>query len=160
MHVAFGSRSIGRCEPLRRMDVQREAPDPQLDYGWRMKHRIALLALVLGSCVAPQPGAEQQGPARELAGRSAGAPRHCVLLNPLDSLRISDSNRHVLLYSSGRTIWANHLSSQCGFGSDDVLVTEPIGSNYCRGDLVRSFDRYSRIPGPTCVLGDFVPYTR
>jgi hypothetical protein len=27
-------------------------------------------------------------------------------------------------------------------------------------DLVRSFDRLSRIPGSACVLGDFVPYTR
>jgi len=39
-------------------------------------------------------------------------------------------------------------------------VTEPIGSQYCRGDIVRSFDRQSRIPGPACILGDFVPYTR
>ncbi|MFL6725982.1 MAG: hypothetical protein ACJ8FS_05660 [Sphingomicrobium sp.] len=125
-----------------------------------MKRNLALFALVVASCAAPQPGAEQQGPPRELAGRSAGAPERCVLIAPLDSLRVSDTDRHLLLYGNGRTMWANQLGRQCGFGSDDVLVTEPVGSYYCRGDLVRSFDRFSRIPGPTCVLGDFVPFSR
>jgi hypothetical protein len=125
-----------------------------------MKCRIAALALVLGSCAAPQPIAERQGPARELAGRSVGAPQRCVLIQPAESLRTSDNDRHTLLYGSGRTMWANHLDRSCGFGRDDVLITEPVGSYYCRGDLVRSIDRFSHIPGPACVLGDFVPYTR
>ncbi len=125
-----------------------------------MNRRIASLALILGSCAAPQPNSGQQGPPSELAGRSAGVPQRCALINSMDALRISDNDRHTLLYGSGRIIWANHLDPQCGFGSDDVLVTEPIGSYYCRGDIVRSFDRLSRIPGPSCVLGDFVPYTR
>ena len=83
----------------------------------------------------------------------------CVAISSQQSLRVSDSDRHMLLYGNGRTIWANRLG-QCTFGSDDVLVTEPMGSYYCRGDLVRSFDRLSRIPGPACVLGEFVPYNR
>jgi hypothetical protein len=76
--------------------------------------------------------------------------------------RIADSysNRHVLLYGSGKTLWANELSPSCGFGANDILVSEPMGSYYCRGDLVRSIDRYSRIPGPACVIGEFVPYVR
>jgi hypothetical protein len=125
-----------------------------------MKYRLAAIALVLGSCAGPQPGAVQQGPPHELAGRTPRPPERCALINSSDSLRPSDNDRHTLLYGNGRTIWANHLGPQCGFGSDDVLVTEPLGSYYCRGDLVRSFDRYSRIPGATCVLGDFVPYSR
>ena len=123
-----------------------------------MNARIAALALVLGSCAAPQPGAEQQRPARELAGRTAGAAQRCVLIDQFHSLRTSDDDRHMLLYGSGRTIFANNLGRQCGFGSEDILITEPVGSYYCRGDLVRSIDRLSHIPGPACVLGDFVPY--
>lgn len=124
-----------------------------------MNARIAALALVLGSCAAPQPEAEQHGPGREVAGRTAGAVKRCVLIEPSQSLRTAENDRHTLVYGSGRTIWVNHLGS-CGFGSDDLLITEPIGSYYCRGDLVRSIDRLSRIPGPACVLGDFVPYAR
>lgn len=123
-----------------------------------MKRRLALLALVVGSCAAPQP--EPSRAPVELAGRSAGPPERCVLIQQSESLRVSDTDRHTLIYGSGRRLWANRLGPQCGFGLDDVLVTEPLGSYYCRGDLVRSFDRLSRIPGPACVLGDFVPYPR
>jgi hypothetical protein len=128
-------------------------------YGRAMTRTIALLALILASCAPPPPGVQLQGPPEEIAGLVAGPPERCVSIYPQQSLRLSDNNRHVLLYGNGRTIWTNQLG-QCLFGRDDVLVTEPVGSQYCRGDIVRSFDRQSRIPGPGCVLGDFVPYTR
>jgi hypothetical protein len=124
-----------------------------------MKLHIAAFVLLLGSCAAPPPDSERQGPPVELAGRVAGAPKRCVMLNRMDALRVSENNRRTLIYGSGRTVWANYLG-QCGFGYDDVLVTEPIGTDLCGGDIVRSFDRTSRIPGPSCVLNDFVPYTR
>jgi hypothetical protein len=124
-----------------------------------MTARLLAFAAVLAGCAAVPPAAEQSGPPRELAGRSVGAPQRCVLINQSEALRIADNDHHTLLYGSGKTIWANHLGA-CGFALDDVLVTEPIGAYYCRGDLVRSFDRFSRIPGPACVLGDFDPYTR
>jgi hypothetical protein len=125
-----------------------------------MKLQMVILSLMLGSCAAPQPYAERQGPPEELVGRSAGAPQRCVSTSQTDSLRVSANNRHTLVYGNNRTIWANNLGGQCSFDYNDVLVTEPVGSYYCRGDLVRSFDRYSRIPGPACVLSDFVPYSR
>ena len=128
-------------------------------YASVMTRTIALLAFILASCALPPPGVQQQGPPEELAGLAAGPPERCVSITQLQSFRLSENDRHVLLYGSGRTIWANQLG-QCLFGRDDVLVTEPHGSQYCRGDIVRSFDRQSRIPGPGCVLGDFVPYTR
>ena len=122
-----------------------------------MKVRLILLIPLVAGCAAPPTAAPQQ--ASELTGRAAGAPQRCVPIRATDSLRISENDRHTLVYGSGRTVWANPLGS-CGFGVNDVPITEPMGSSYCRGDIVRSFDRYSRIPGPSCVLGDFVPYTR
>jgi hypothetical protein len=124
-----------------------------------MKFRVALIALLFGSCAAPQPEEPTRSPP-ELAGRVAGAPQRCVSIQQTEALRTSDANRHVLLYGSGRTLWANNLGPSCGFGREDVLVTEPIGSYHCRGDIIRSLDRYSRIPGPSCILGDWVPYRR
>jgi hypothetical protein len=128
-------------------------------YATGMKRTLAFAALAFGSCAPPTPVAQQQGPALELTGRVAGPAERCVTILPQQSLRIAEGNRHILLYGNGRTIWANHLG-QCSFATDDVLVTEPVGSSYCRGDIIRSFDRFSRIPGPACVLTDFVPYTR
>jgi hypothetical protein len=131
-----------------------------LEYGADMKLQIVAASLLVASCAVPPPGADeqQQQVPVELAGRAAGPPVNCVQTNQLDSLRISQNNRHALIYGSGRTVYANNLGV-CRYGSDDVLVTEQFGSQLCRGDIVRSFDRYSRIPGPTCVLSDFVPYT-
>ena len=128
-------------------------------YDGDMTRKILLLVLAVGSCAAPPPGVQQDSAPLELAGLAAGSPEGCVTINSQQSLRVSDSNRHVLLYRDGRTIWANRIG-QCMFGTDDILVTEPIGSHYCRGDIVRSLDRQSHIPGPACVLGDFVPYRR
>ena len=123
-----------------------------------MKRILPSVALVLASC-APSPPAAQ-GPASELAGRVAGPPKSCVSITPPQSLRISDRDPHLLIYGDGRTVWANPLGPHCSFRYDDVLVTQPTGSQYCRGDIVRSIDRYSHIPGPACVLGDFIPYNR
>lgn len=97
--------------------------------------------------------------ASELAGRSSGTPQRCVSLSSADSLRRSDTDPHTLVYGSGRVIFANRLG-QCAFGNDDVLVIERTSSYSCQGDLVHSFDRASHVPGPTCVLGDFIPYRR
>jgi hypothetical protein len=120
---------------------------------------ILVATLLVAGCAAPPPGAEQQRAPIELAGRRPGPPQRCVPIIQGQALRISETNRHVLIYGYGKTVWANDLGS-CRFVSDDILVTEPFGSSYCQGDIVRSLDRVSRIPGATCVLGEFVPYTR
>jgi hypothetical protein len=126
-----------------------------------MKFALAILAVsLLASCAAPQPGPEPRRPSRELAGRTAGVAQRCVTIRTAEQLRISDSDRHTLLYGSGKTVWANDLGGQCGFRWNDILITEPSTSYYCRGDIVRSVDNLSRIPGPTCILNDFVPYSR
>lgn len=124
-----------------------------------MRFWFVLAAPLCACSVAPPPGAS---PAQvtQLAGRTAGAPQHCVLMQPGESLRSAEGDGHTLIYGSGRTIWVNHLGSQCGFHWNDTLLTEPFGSHYCRGDIIRSFDPTSHIPGPSCILGDFVPYSR
>jgi hypothetical protein len=119
---------------------------------------IALCALL---CACSDQPPQAAGPAQivELAGRTAGPAQQCVTFRPNESLRRTDSDRHVLLYGSGRTIWVNHLGS-CSFGINDALLVERTGSDVCRGEIIRSFDATTKIPGPACILGDFVPYTR
>lgn len=126
-----------------------------------MNRLPAIVALtLLGSCAAPPPDTGPRRPAAELVGRAAGPAQRCVQIQPNETLRISGTDPHMIVYGSGRSVFANDLGRACGFGTNDILITEPFGSYYCRGDIMRSVDRYSRIPGPACVLGDFVPYTR
>ena len=106
---------------------------------------------------APEP---IQGPSPELAGRTVGAAQRCISIEPSSGMRVAEGDRHTLLNGSGRLIYSNSLGPQCSFGWNDILVFEPLGTQYCRGDIIRSVDRSSGIPGPSCVLGDFVPHTR
>jgi hypothetical protein len=123
-----------------------------------MRLRIILLAMMIGSCAPPPPVTPRL--ATQLVGRIAGAPKDCLPIRTTENLQIADGDRSTLIYGSGKTVWANRLGPSCGFGLNDLLIFEPTVGQYCRGDIVRSVDRYSHIPGPSCVLGDFVPYTR
>lgn len=123
-----------------------------------MKPKMLLATALLAGCAAPPPGVEQQGPPVEVAGRTAGPATACVPLRQGESLRVSESNDHTLIYGSGRTMFANYLG-QCRIDRDDLLVTLPSAGSYCRGDVVKTVDRSSGLPGSACILGNFVPYT-
>ena len=119
---------------------------------------LILLCLVAGcTAQAPEP---LQGPSPELAGQMAGAPQRCVSFEPSSGLRIAEGDRHTLLIGNGQRIYSSSLGPNCGFGWNDILVFQPVGTQYCSGDIVRLIDRTSGIPGPSCILGDFIPHTR
>ena len=124
-----------------------------------MRLAFAIIALPIAACVAT-PAGMPVGQARDLVGRAAGAAQRCVPIERSVALTVADGNTHMLLYGRGKTIWANDLGANCGFARGDTLVVQPIGANYCHGDLVRSVNPFSGIRGPSCFLGDFVPYTR
>ena len=118
---------------------------------------LALAASCAGGEAEPQAG--EAAAIRQLEGRIAGEPQRCVPIEQARSLTIVE--RGTMLYSSGRTIWLVRLRDACpSLSRFDTLVVEPMGSQYCRGDQVRSIDPGSTIPGPICVIESFVPYTR
>lgn len=122
-----------------------------------MRTVVIVLAVVLASCTAPPP-AGTSAAIPELAGRTAGPAQKCITIQRSEGLQIAGP--HTLLYRSGPTIWVNAVPECSRLRSSDILVLEPFGSQYCRGDFVRTRDNQTGIPGPGCRLGDFVPYTR
>lgn len=120
--------------------------------------RFLPLLLALSGCAAlgdrEDEGAEL---ARQLAGRSAGAPQSCVPIAQATSLEIVD--RQTLAYRVGSTTYVNRLPTDCpGMRPFNTLIVETHGSQYCRLDRVRALEPGSSIPGPICPLGDFIPY--
>jgi hypothetical protein len=116
-----------------------------------------LAAAVVACAMSGNPTTSQAIP--ELAGRAAGSPQRCVLNQQNQNLHIVDAR--TITYGSGKTIWVNRLGGDCpGMDPTDALVVEPAGSQYCRGDRIRPIDPTNPFPGPVCILGDFVPYTR
>lgn len=115
-----------------------------------------IAAILLGSCAAPPPATTTS--ASELTGRTAGIPQRCIRIERYEGLRVIGPR--TLAYGRSRTVWVNAVPECAALKYSDVLVTDPVATQFCRGDLVRSMDAASRIPGPACRLGDFVPYTR
>jgi hypothetical protein len=137
-----------------------------------MMHTMILPAILVGSLAlsgcavsgpedAPLPLTEKQAELldRQLTGKVAGEATSCISHSPqANVIRVSDE---LLLYRvSGRLVYQNRLRSPCpGLArDDDVMVSRQWGSQQCRGDTFQLVDRVGGIPGPTCVLGDFVPY--
>ncbi len=98
---------------------------------------------------------------KQIGGKVAGEPVSCIFNSRYSNvIRVSDD---LLLYKvSGKLVYQNRLRSACrGLASDrDIMVTEQFGSQQCRGDIIKLVDRIGGIPGPFCVLGDFVPYRK
>jgi hypothetical protein len=64
-----------------------------------------------------------------------------------------------LVYRERDTVYVNRLGADCpGMRPLTTLIVEAHGSQYCRGDRVRAAETGSTVPGPFCVLRDFVPY--
>jgi hypothetical protein len=116
-------------------------------------------AAVVASCSRPvtPPGSSF---AEETAGRTAGPAQTCVSAFPNQNLRILDPQ--TIAYGYGNTIYVNRLPGACPALSqfNTIIVDAGSGGQYCRGDRVRGLEPGALIPGPTCNLGDWVPYRK
>jgi hypothetical protein len=98
---------------------------------------------------------------KQIGRKVAGEAVSCISnLDQNNVIRVSDD---LLLYQvSSRLVYQNRLKSPCpGLARDsDIIVTEQFGSQLCRGDIIKLVDRLGGIPGPSCALGDFIPYRK
>jgi hypothetical protein len=117
---------------------------------------IAAVALA-SSCSRPvmPPGS---GFAAAVAGRVAGPPQTCISNNPAENLHALDPQ--TVAYGYGRTVFINRLAAACPAldQSNTIIVEAGTGGEYCRGDRVRGLEPGAIIPGPSCNLGNWVPY--
>jgi hypothetical protein len=122
---------------------------------------LPILILIAGCAGTTADGQsrEQRALAADLEGRSPGAPQACVPARQNQSMQIVDSR--TIVYRDFDTIYVNRLDGACpSLRPLNILVVEAHGSRYCRGDRVRGQEPHSNIPGPLCVLRDFVPYRK
>lgn len=116
-------------------------------------------AMLVASCSRPvtPPGS---GLAQATAGRIPGPAQTCVSNNPAENLHVLDPQ--TVAYGYGRTIYINRLPGPCPALSEfnTIIVQAGIGGQYCRGDRVRGLEPGAIIAGPSCNLGDWIPYRR
>jgi hypothetical protein len=123
-----------------------------------MRRLVFLLALASCSPVAPVPAGGDPF-AGELAGRIAGPAETCVSTIQNQGLRVIDSQ--TVAYDRGSTLWVNRLGDACSaISPHNTIIVDAQGGQFCRGDRIRGLEPGAIIPGPTCTLGDWVPYRR
>ena len=120
---------------------------------------IAAAAVVATSCTRPVTP-PRSSIAEETVGRTAGQAQTCVSAYPNQNLRILDPQ--TIAYGYGNTVYINRLPGACPALSqfNTIIVDAGSGSQYCRGDRVRGLEPGALIPGPSCNLGDWVPYRK
>lgn len=124
-----------------------------------MTRMICATLLLAGCAPLAEPNSGVNVVERELAGRVAGEPKRCVPVVNQEAIRIAGPR--TLHYRRGETIWVNRQERDCfGSGGLATLIVEPSGGSYCNGDHVRRLEPGSSIPGPTCLMRDWIPYRR
>jgi len=123
-------------------------------------------ALALAAC-STATGQEQTRSPKEakeladaLAGRVAGPPERCIYNDRSVETQIIDD--WTILFRDGRTVYVQNPRGGCpGMGGGAyTLVTRPIGSQMCDGDINHLTDLRNSMGGPSCVFGPFIPYRK
>lgn len=95
-----------------------------------------------------------------LKGRVAQPPVRCIAVSPTDASAVIVRGK-AIVWRSGARLYVNVPRARADMlDDDDVLVTEPFGSQICRNDRVTPIGRLSRIPKAPLILGMFTPYAR
>ena len=127
---------------------------------------IALCGAALLSSCSAAPAEQARNPkaadelAKALSGRVPGKPQRCIFNDSsVETIVIDDST---ILFRDGRTVYVQHPPGGCsGLGNRSrTLVTRPVGSQMCQDDINHVVSLGSRMGGPTCVFGPFIPYRK
>ena len=120
-----------------------------------MSRLLLILTVALAGCT--RPAVPPDALASTIAGRTADPPQSCILTEPHGSIRAIDSG--TVVYGSLSTIYVNRLGGPCpGLEKSSTIIVYANGGHYCRGDRIRALEPNSTIPGPNCILGNWIAY--
>ncbi len=127
---------------------------------------LLLMTAALGACTTSPPAprtAEAEAHLQQLlANRVASRPLPCLPHYRADNMVVIDDN--TVVFRDGRTVYRNDFQggtcSRLGSGFYALLTKTSGGTGLCRGDIASVVDTSTGMHVGSCVLGDFVPYTR
>jgi hypothetical protein len=127
------------------------------------RYAIPLLLLLSIGCAADaaRVSKHDDSDAKELdkalKGLTPGTLVDCVDTNSLNGPQIIGLT---LLYNEAGRVWRTDLEACPGLRQDSLLVIEQVGKRMCEKDRFKVVPRGSSIPGATCWMGKFTPYTK
>ncbi|MGI8705273.1 MAG: hypothetical protein ACR2JJ_05690 [Sphingomicrobium sp.] len=128
---------------------------------------LVLIAALAGCTMGPpQPptplDARQQTRLDQLlGGKVAGMPQSCLSSWRTQDMTVIDDSTIIFRESSNK-VWLQKPQGPCDRLSSPsyALVTRSTQTQLCRGDIGQVLDPTTNITAGSCVMGDFVPYTR
>jgi len=122
---------------------------------------LAVAALALGGATASAETLAEKGEARlakMIEGHTAGEPVSCISAPRSNRLEVIE---HVgVVYDAGDTIYVARPQDPTVLGRNDAVIIDRFGSQLCKQDVNRTFDRYLGYTTGVVFLSDFVPYTK
>jgi len=122
---------------------------------------LAATALAVTGAAASAQTLAEKGEARlaeMIEGRTAGEPVSCIPAPRSNRLEVIE---HVgIVYDAGKTIYVARPQDPEVLGRNDAIIIERLGSQLCKQDVTRTFDRYLGFTTGVIFLSDFTPYTR
>ena len=116
-----------------------------------MSRTLALPALLLALVAAKDD---------PLAGRVAEAPVQCIDPSFANGPQITDQGT-IIYRPTGKRLYVTTPIGPCpSLRPFTTLIVERFGSQQCRNDRFRVLEPTSRIPGPFCRFGSFVPWVK
>lgn len=95
-----------------------------------------------------------------LAGRVAGEPVSC-LPNARPDANMVAIDDNTIAFRQGSRVFINRPTGGCAnLGGPYALVVRKPSTRLCRGDIAEVTDMHNGFTVGSCVLGDFVPYTK
>ena len=123
---------------------------------------LTLVLACAANAALPQRGGDRSDEARiakRLAGMTPGAPQNCLVRE-----RFSEMEGHsgtILFVGGAKKIWRSDLRGACpGLSRGDLPVITSISGRMCSGDRVQTRERIGGMLTGSCVLGNFVPYSK
>lgn len=127
---------------------------------------LLLLTAALGACSTtaqqPRSARAEEHLQQLLAGKTPGPAVNCLPSYRSGDMVVIDDN--TIVFKDGRRVWRNDLNGgSCNsLGSGHyALVTHTFGGlGLCRGDIATVADLSTGMTVGSCVIGNFVPYTK
>ena len=129
---------------------------------------LLMIGAIAGCTAAPPPptmvtNVKAQARLNQLlAGKVAGAPQSCLPSYRANDMIVIDDNT-IAFRDGTRRVWVTHPQGGCNLlsaGPYALVMRNTGGLGLCRGDIGQVVETMSRSTVGSCVMSDFVPYTR
>lgn len=128
----------------------------------RIASMLIMAAVVAAPVAAKGPSAKERGEAdlaKALKGYEPGGQVNCVNLHDITNQTVIDRTA-IIFWGMGGKAWVNRPRGAEFLNDDNILITQPFGSQNCRLDIVHQRDRYTHMQGPAISFDSFTVYTK